>query len=99
MKESIGEQVAREIRMLDMAQKILKEVTKIASKSSADVRAGGLGEGGRREWADNGPVGDAQPKPELKNRRQGSIFVLIRQQDTKGDCPWRRQVIFTTRWD
>lgn len=55
MQESIGEQVAREIRMLDVAQKILKEMAKIAFKSSADVRAGDSVKAGAENGVSMGP--------------------------------------------
>jgi hypothetical protein len=37
MKESIGEEVARETKMLDVAVKILEEVAKVAFKRGSDA--------------------------------------------------------------
>ena len=84
MKESIGEQVARETKMLDVAVKNLKEVANVAFKRGSDAESPA-----RRSVENasaNEPAGDAKSKLELKNRSQSSTVVLIRQQDRKGDC-------------
>jgi len=62
MKESIGEQVARETKMLDVAGKILMKVTKVA------IKRGGDAESPARRNVENGGVnelvGDAKSKLE-----------------------------------
>jgi hypothetical protein len=83
MKKSIGKQVERETKMLDVAVKSLKEMAKIAFKKGSDAESTTRSV---ENGSDNEPVGDAKSKLELKKRSQSSIVVLIQQQDTKWDC-------------